>query len=53
MRGVCNGASMETIEIESAERAILLTEYFRSMETRISPELETGILEPRYVELLG
>lgn len=53
MRGICDGASMETIDIESAERAIMLTEYFRSMETRISPELETGILEPRYVELLG
>lgn len=53
MRGVCDGASMETIDMESAERAIMLTEYFRSMETRISPELETGILEPRYVELLG
>lgn len=53
MRGICDGASMETIDIESAELAIMLTEYFRSMETRISPELETGILEPRYVELLG
>ncbi len=53
MRGVCEGASMDNIDIESAERAILLAEYFRSMETRISPELETGILEPRYVELLG
>lgn len=53
MRGVCDGASTETIDTESAERAIMLTEYFRSMETRISPELETGILKPRYVELLG
>ncbi len=53
MRGVCDDASMETIDTESAERAIMLTEYFRSMETRISPELENGILEPRYVELLG
>ncbi len=53
MRGICDGASMENIDIESAERAIMLTEYFRSMETRISPELEIGILEPRYVELLG
>ncbi len=53
MRGVCDDAIMETIDIESAERAIMLAEYFRAMETRISPELETGILEPRYVELLG
>lgn len=53
MRSICDEASMENIDIESAERAIMLTEYFRSMETRISPELETGILEPRYVELLG
>lgn len=44
---------MESIDIESAKRAIMLTEYFRSLEARISPELKTGILAPRYVELLG
>ena len=53
MRGICDGVSMEIIDIESAERAILLTEYFRTMEERISPELETGMLDPRYTELLG
>lgn len=53
MRGICDEVSMTEIDIESAERAISLTEYFRAMETRISPELEAGILEPRYTELLG
>ena len=53
MRGICDGVSMKIIDIESAERAILLTEYFRTMEERISPELETGMLDTRYTELLG
>lgn len=53
MRGICDGVSMEIIDIESAERAILLTEYFRTMEERISPELETGMLDSRYTEPLG
>ena len=53
MRGICGESSMTEIDTESAERAISLTEYFRAMETRISPELETGILQPRYTELLG
>lgn len=53
MRAICDGASMESIDLDSAERAILLTEYFRSMESHISPELETGVLDPRYTELLS
>ena len=53
MRGICDGESMDVIDLESAERAILLTEYFREMETRISPELETDMLDLRYTELLG
>ena len=53
MRGICEGESMDVIDLESAERAILLTEYLREMETRISPELETDMLDSRYTELLG
>ena len=32
---------------------ILLTEYFRNMESRIVPEIDTGILDNRFTELLG
>ena len=53
MRGVCGESEMDEIEADSVERAILLTEYFRNMETRIFPEIETGVLDNRYTVLLG
>ena len=53
MRGVCGESKMNEIDIGSAERAILLTEYFRSMEEYVAPEIETGVLDMRHTELLS
>ena len=44
---------MDKIEPGTAELAIKLTEYFRNMESRIAPEIEPGILDNRFTELLG
>lgn len=52
MRGVCGESEMDEIDIGSAERAILLTEYFRVMEESIAPEMEIGVLDMRHTELL-
>ena len=52
MRGVCGESEMDDIDIGSAERAILLTEYFRAMEECIAPEMEIGVLDMRHTELL-
>ena len=53
MRGICGEAGMDEIDEESAQRAIWLTEYFRAMESRITPEMETGVLDLRHTELLS
>ena len=53
MRGICGEAGMDEIDEESAQRAIWLTEYFRAMESRIAPEMETGVLDLRHTELLS
>lgn len=53
MRGICGESNMEEIELETAELAILLTEYFRNMESRIAPEIDSGVLDRRFTELLG
>ena len=53
MRSVCGESEMNEIDIDSAERAILLTEYFRSMEEYVAPEIETGVLDMRHTELLS
>ena len=53
MRGICGEAGMDEIDEESAQRAIRLTEYFRAMESRIAPEMETGVLDLRHTELLS
>lgn len=53
MHGICGESGMDEIEPKSAELAIRLTEYFRNMESRIAPEIETGILDNRFTELLG
>ena len=53
MRGICGEAGMDEIDEESAQRAILLTKYFRAMESRIAPEMETGVLDLRHTELLS
>lgn len=53
MHGICGESGMDEIEPETAELAIRLTEYFRNMESRIAPEIETGILDNRFTELLG
>lgn len=44
---------MEEIDLGTAENAIMLTEYFRNMENRIAPEIETGILDNRFTGLLA
>lgn len=44
---------MDEIDEESARRAIRLTEYFRAMESRIAPEMETGVLDLRHTEFLS
>lgn len=53
MHCICGESSMDKIEPGTAELAIRLTEYFRNMESRIAPEIETGILDNRFTELLG
>lgn len=53
MHGICGESGMAEIEPKTAELAIRLTEYFRNMESRIAPEIETGILDNRFTELLG
>ena len=53
MHGICGESGMAEIEPKTAELAIKLTEYFRNMESRIAPEIETGILDNRFTELLG
>ena len=53
MHAICGESGMDEIEPETAELAIRLTEYFRNMESRIAPEIETGILDNRFTELLG
>ena len=53
MHGICDESGMDEIEPGTAEFAIRLTEYFRNMESRIAPEIETGILDNRFTELLG
>ena len=53
MHGICGESGMNEIEPKTAELAIRLTEYFRNMESRIAPEIETGILDNRFTELLG
>lgn len=53
MYGICGESGMDEIEPKTAELAIRLTEYFRNMESRIAPEIETGILDNRFTELLG
>ena len=53
MRGICKEAEMDEIDEESAQRAVRLTEYFRAMENRIAPEMETGVLDLRHTELLS
>ena len=44
---------MEGIDPGTAENAIMLTEYFRIMENRIAPEIDTGILDSRFTGLLA
>ena len=53
MRGICGEAEMKEIDDESAQRAILMIEYFRAMESRIVPEMQTGVLDLRHTELLS
>ena len=56
MHCICGESGMDKIEPGTAELAIRLTEYFRNMESRIAPEIETGILEtglPSYSETSG
>lgn len=53
MHGICGESGMDKIEPGTAELAIRLTEYFRNMESRIAPEIEPGILDNRFTELLG
>ena len=53
MHCICGESGMDEIEPRTAELAIRLTEYFRNMESRIAPEIETGILNNRFTELLG
>ena len=53
MHGICGESGMDEIEPRTAELAIKLTEYFRNMESRIAPEIEPGILDNRFTELLG
>lgn len=53
MHGICEESGIAEIEPKTAELAIKLTEYFRNMENRIAPEIETGILDNRFTELLG
>ena len=53
MRGVCGESNMEEIDLGTAENAIMLTEYFRNMENRIAPEIDTGILDNRFTGLLA
>ena len=52
MHCICGESGMDKIEPGTAELAIRLTEYFRNMESRIAPEIETGILDNRFTELL-
>ena len=53
MHCICGESGMDKIEPGTAELAIRLTEYFRNMESRIAPEIEPGILDNRFTELLG
>ncbi|WP_289772762.1 DUF3987 domain-containing protein [uncultured Duncaniella sp.] len=53
MHCICGESGMDEIEPGTAELAIKLTEYFRNMESRIAPEIEPGILNNRFTELLG
>lgn len=53
MHGICGESGMDEIELKTAELAIRLTEYFRNIESRITPEIDTGVLDNRFTELLG
>lgn len=53
MRGICGESGMNEIDEKTAELAIMLTEYFRNMESRIAPEIDAGILDNRFTMLLG
>ncbi|WP_301207177.1 DUF3987 domain-containing protein [uncultured Duncaniella sp.] len=53
MYDICGESGMDEIELKTAELAIRLTEYFRNMENRITPEIDTGVLDIRFTELLG
>lgn len=53
MHSICGESAMDEIELKSAELATKLTEYFRNMESRITPEIDTGMLDNRFTELLG
>lgn len=53
MHGICGEVGMNEIELKTVELAIRLTEYFRIMESRITPEIDTGMLDNRFTELLG
>ncbi len=53
MHGICGESGMDEIELRTAELAIRLTEYFRNMESRITPEIDIGVLDNRFTELLG
>ena len=53
MRGICEEAEIKEIDEESTMRAIQLIEYFRAMESRITPEIEVGVLDLRHTKLLA
>lgn len=53
MRGICGESVMNEIDEKTAELAVMLTEYFRDMESRIAPEIDAGILDNRFTMLLG
>lgn len=54
MRGICVETEMNKIDEKSAIRTILLTRYFRAMESYITPEMEVGVLlDLHYTELLS
>ena len=53
MHSICGESAMDEIELKSSELATNLTEYFRNMESRITPEIDTGMLDNQFTELLG
>ena len=52
MRGICGESGMNEIDADTAELAVMLTEYFRKMESRVAPEIDAGILDNRFTMLL-